>query len=257
MALTLNLAECKIGSFFANGFLSGADLQQHMQKESDVYTIATSYDAKLRDQVPLNCISKIQGVKTSLLHQAKGGLVVMVEEKVGQGGILDAALQRNLETIKVKKQELSSLPSSYIEPVARNLILSTDKEFLEAITEKVHQTALFLLKDLQVESGENGALDGCQETGRSKIAPDKILSLILPRIYEGAITNVPADKIKFVASTSSEFVYCYKDEKDVPQQIKIKDLMIPNYAATLEQFASETQLSTNPIYTHMTRLPKG
>ena len=99
MANNVTPAEHKVNSFLTNGFLSGNELLEHMRKQNNENSITTSYDSKLRDQVPLNCVSKIDGIKISLFHPAKGGLVVMVEEKVGQKGILDEALERNSEAI--------------------------------------------------------------------------------------------------------------------------------------------------------------
>lgn len=250
-------AELKINSFLTNGFLSGKELIQLMETDGLQFTIATSYDRKLREEVPLNCISKMEGIMPSLFHSAKGGLVVMVEERVGGEGILGRALQRNAEAIEREMQRFSMFPS-FAKEAAINAVVLTDEQFISDLTDKVQNLALFVLEGLEVQGNENISKDGCQETGRKKILPGKISHIYIPLKHNGEFSHLDTDKIVFVDSLMEpvEFTFCYKDESDLPKQITIKKgIIIPNYIGILRQLSSERNLKNNPLYTHMTRLP--
>lgn len=233
----------KIQSFFDKGFLpGGGDLD-----------VVRSYDSERRGEVSLNCISKVEGIATSLLHSAKGGLVVMLEERVGEGGILDEALARNEDLIKAKEIEFAKILPGFATSAARNFVLKQDHTFIEAITAKAHQTALFIL-NLEVRPGENESEDGCKEIGRPPISSDKIDAVL---ISERVIGKDVDGKVISVPSMSMKMNFCYKDETDNPQTIKeLGPIDVPNYQQALLELVTQKKpsLSANPIYTHMTRL---
>ncbi|GAB5412329.1 MAG: hypothetical protein ChlgKO_14430 [Chlamydiales bacterium] len=237
----------KIQSFFDKGFLPGG-------KGLDV---KRSFDSKTREGVSLNCISNIDGIVNSLLHPAKGGLTVMLEEKIGDGGILDQVLERNEEAIRHKEKELrDTLPLFMRNMVlvgARHAVLKTDKRFIDAVTEKAHMTALFIL-DIELDEGENISLDGCKEVSRGYISADKIVRVYISEKIIGDTGDPRIIRIPFVLE---DFNFCYKDEKGNPQIIKkLGPVYIPNYQKVLEDLISDLNrnLEENPIYTHMTRL---
>jgi hypothetical protein len=253
MAISSNPARQKIESICSRGFISGEELQKLMTEHGGEHTIKTSYDIRLRNTVPLNCISNRAGIIESLYHFAKGGLTVMIEERVGDNGILDEALQRNALKIEESKKVLSSnYPSLLALGAARSEALSNDRDFLQQLSQKCHQTVLFVL-DLEMEKDENTASDGCFETGRKFIPPTKIQGMIISRRYEQESINISTRKV-FVDSIPKAIVFCYKDGSQTFKINIIRGILIPNYEAGLSQFTENRELSSHPLYTHMTRL---
>ena len=233
----------KIQSFFEKGFLPGGG----------GLDVAKSYDSVSRGEVPLNCISKVEGIATSLIHPAKGGLTVMIEERVGGGGILDAALQRNADQIGEKEAQFALILPGFATAAARNSVLKEDHTFIEAITIKAHQTALFIL-NLEVSPDENKSEDGCKEVGRSYVPSEKI-DVVL--VSETVIGEEAPSKITRVPSKQMTINFCYKDEQENPQTINgIGPIYVPDYQQALLDLSKQKKpsLSESPIYTHMTRL---
>ena len=157
----------KILNIFQHGLLAGGG----------DFPVKTSFDSKGNKIVSLNCISDIDGIETSLSHPAKGGLTVTLEERVGEGGILDEALKRNADLIQVSQEELAMLTPSLMTFMARRSALKQDSKFLEAISQKTHQTALFIL-NLELHPDDNQSTDGCNEVSRPKVLPEKISEVL-------------------------------------------------------------------------------
>ncbi len=247
----------KIKSIFTYGFLpGGGDLN-----------VSKSYDKEPRKAVAINCIYATKGIKGSLIDQAKGGLTVAVEDDIGKDGILSAALTRNKKNIEDKraeKQGLAFLGADVVNQAASDESLKEDAEFLEEISKKVHKTALFILNlEAQTEEKpgpkETEEGTGCRETSRTKIAPEAIEKVLIPKgsVDEKKIDEEIQNKIIFVDSTSSEFIFSYKNERGEARYIKgLGPISIPDYESVLIEYAqSQTQtLSKKPIYTHVTRL---
>lgn len=232
----------KIQSFFDHGFLpGGGDL-----------AVPRSFDSTSKGQVSLNCISKIEGITTSLLHKAKGGLTVTLEEKIGEKGILDAAVARNEVKISEEEAELAKIAPSFAKAAATQQTLEKDQEFLAALSAKVHKTALFVL-NIELVATENESMDGCKEVGRPHIPPDQIDVVF---ISDRVVGKTPFSKVVPVPSTSMTINFSYKDEQGNPQTLnKLGPIEVPDYREALLKL-SETRglLSKRPLYTHMTRL---
>ncbi len=253
----------KIQSFFDHGFLSGKDLEEHLKtiKEQGGST-ETSFDTK-RGPVPLNCISKTDSIAFSLFKVAKGGFCVMVEERIGKGGLLDTAIAKNADALSQASEVIFSqssfLPKDMVLQGARQLVISKDPEFVKSIESKCNRTALFILKDMVIQSNEADAMDGCQETSRVKISPHKIQQVLISKEFTDEVSNLP--QITLVDCYDTEFTFHYKSE-DGNSYGKIKldgKINIPNYEKALKDLVDnrdlkKDSLKTDPLYTHMTRI---
>ena len=258
---TINPSQ-KINSFFENGILPGGG----------ELNVPKSYDPYESEKVPLNCITENKGISVSLFHRAKGGITVAIEESVGEGGVLDSALQRSVEKIDEKTKEKETfykgkysdaLQAGVIDEkqinsmaslAARNEVLSEDELLAQQVADKAQRTALFLLdlgQEDKIESPE-----GCAEIGKSQIvSAEKISRVFISNRFESDFPSNPNKKISFVSSKHTKLTFYYKYDGNEFSKIEFKSKVnIPNYEAALIQESESKNLKETPIYTHMTRL---
>lgn len=228
------------------------------------FKVSKSYDSSDSGTVSLNCINAIKGISVSLFHKAKGGITVAIEEEIGVGGCLDRAIERNLVQIaacteKLKpayNQTYAMLGENFIDGLAstqaRQEVLSEDVVLIQEISQKAHNTALFIL-DLEDGKGVT-AHDGCAEIGKSGSIPkEKISQIYVSKQFEEEFSNLSSKNISFIESKSQELTFHYKDGLEF-SLIKFKSVSIPDYQSALEKRTLEKDLRKDPIHTHMTRL---
>ena len=145
----INPISAKIASFFKFGAVSGEDLEQ-AKKET---AVARSYDAHHIHALSLNCVSKIEGIKKSLLGgPANSGLSVVAEEAVGSGGIIDEALSRLGKEIEKYKEQLTIMGLTdrvSLESATLKNVISRDIAFRQNLLKKAAGPSQFLAMDLQ------------------------------------------------------------------------------------------------------------
>lgn len=203
MEPTSNPVWDKINSFLTYGAVSGDELEK-LQK--DGVEVKQSYDEKNVGSLSLNCVSSVDGIARSLFDQAaNSALSVTSEEQEGSGGIIDNALERNKQAIVEQAEAIKSLGIqnvTTIESGCLKTIICKDPEFLHALSEKAHQTVLFVF-DLPIEE-EDIAENGCKETRKSNVSPKNIKAVIVPNRYEEIVrlkakeAGIPQEKFIFV-----------------------------------------------------------
>lgn len=247
----------KINSFLTHGAVSG-DALDEVQGEG--VEVQRSYDAHSVGSLSLNCISSVDGIARSLFSQAaNSALSVTSEEQEGSGGIIDGALERHQQAIIERAQKIRGMGVqnvTSIESACLKSIICKDPEFLQALSEKAHQTVLFVF-DLPPEA-EDIAASGCKETRRSNISSKNIRAVIVPKIHEELVRRKAEeagviDKFIFVDDVGKQMAVSYRDrEGNTPSCTTDNPVIVPDYETALKQIREQSQ--GDPFFTHATRI---
>ncbi len=251
--------ERAIQSFLKRGIISASKVKE---ANSDA---KTSVDMGLSEVVSLNCISEPKGIRSSLLHKARGGVVVGIEETISdKQGILFKAVERRQEEIDLKKREVIEgfapefgfAPDDLVQQSAIQKILEEDELFIQSVSQKIHGLML-LIVDIPSSQEEINKYSGSAEMQRPSVAPEQIKHFILSDSHQEKLdqTSLANDsRVIFVTSKKiEELTFSYKDQWGNAKTIELKNIEIPDYERALLGLVNDGEKKF-PLITHMTRL---
>jgi hypothetical protein len=235
-------------------------------------SVELSNDPKPNDYVALNYVLSEDGILDSLFDLAKGGLVVRSEERVGEGKSIDKALKRNKADIIANKKEIykammevggkaeKPVPKELCQRVsmsqARSNMLSADHLFLEALSNTLHHSAIFIILDTEPISKSGKTQLGCDESHVQKVDPEKLMTYVITSERMRAnMLDIPEEFIRYVPEIEKPFTCIIKSVNEIKittLKIAIKSVSMSDYESALLRTCGE---SRKPFFTHMTRLP--
>ena len=267
-------SQTTLRSILTDGILSASELKKKG------YVASTSYDEEPNTEVFLNCIYKIDGIAQSLYNKTtKSSFPVSIEEDVDRdkNGIFAQSFIRNQNEIDnfestyevMKDFPLSSLPNDVKKEYSFKKILIKDDTFVQDLSKKTHNTALFII-ELSPDEGEKqlGESHSFFETRRKIVLSDKIKKVLVPKrysdVFDDTFKNDFKDKLYFVDSIDKAMAISCKCKSILenqnflglePEDDGDEDLPkvhLPKYEEIM--YKEFNKLGT--MYTHITRIEK-
>jgi len=244
-----NSIHTHINSFLTNGILSKKEAEEFVKVES-------SYDKKHLPDVSLNCVIKVDGIAQSLYkNAANSSFGVVTEESLLKEGCFIETLNRLNDSIVKYKQSLPKVGEAFLNQAALKNVVSKDEKFQMALSQKTHNTALFVLL-LEATKDEIESTTAFRETRREKVLPGKLIRVLIPEKHKENLKNLKNEKILFVESKKAKFSISYKDNlENIVSCETFEEITVPDYETLLTEIYNEDFLNKAVMYTHITRLP--